>query len=56
MFYRSLIEDSRSPIDDSRSIIKDSKSIIEDCMSINDTSRVIRMMIKSGATIWSITY
>jgi hypothetical protein len=49
MFSRSIIGDSRSIIGDSRSIIGDSKSK-------NDTSRVIRMMIVSDATTWSITY
>jgi hypothetical protein len=32
-----------------------SRSIIKDPRSINDTSRVIRMMIVSDATIWSVT-
>jgi len=32
-----------------------SRSIIEDSRSINDTSRVISMMIVSDATIWSVT-
>ncbi len=32
-----------------------SRSIIDDSRSVNDTSRIIRIMIVSDATTWSIT-
>jgi hypothetical protein len=33
-----------------------SRSVIDNSWSVNDTSRVVRMMIVSDSTIWSITY